>query len=680
MCVGNTTTLTDGGGGTWASGNTPVATAGTGGIVGGVSTGTAAIIYTLPTGCSTTKIVTVNPLPNAGTITGIATVCALNTTTLADAAGGGTWSSSTGSIATVGSTGIVTGVSAGTAAISYSVTNSCGTAVATKVVTVNPLPVAGSITGIASMCVSATTALSDAAPGGAWSSGNTALATVGSSAGSPSTGTVTGITAGTATISYVVINGCGTAVATRVVTVNPIPIISGPSAVCAGVTMTESGAPTGGTWTPASGIIATVSPSGVVYGVTIGTAAITYTLATGCVSSTVVSVSLSPTGIIGAATVCAGSVDSLGDAVGGGSWSSSNTAAATVGSLTGQVLGITPGTTTITYSLGTGCTVNKMISVNATPAAITGALSACAGTTTTLSDATAGGAWSSPPAYDPIATINASGKVSALSAGTDTISYSHNGCAATAVFTVYATPAIITGVKTMCAGATTILNNTVTGGVWTSANTAIATVGTTGTVSGIAAGTATISYSLGTCYALTTVTVNPLPDAGSISGLSLICTGSHITLTDAAAGGTWSASNAHVSVDATGTANGNTAGTDTISYTVINGCGTAVATKTVTVNAAPTAGTIIGPTTVCAGATINLSDAVTGGSWSSSATGIATISSAGVVTGASAGSVIISYTVTYSCGTATATSIIGVTAAPAAGTITGASSVCQGAQ
>ncbi len=207
----------------------------------------------------------------------------------------------------------------------------------------------------------------------------------------------------------------------------------------------------------------------------------------------------------------------------------------------------------------------------------------------------------------------------------------------------------------------------------------------TGTVSGVAAGTATISYSLGSCYAVATVTVNPLPDAGSISGLSLICTGSYITLTDAAGGGAWSASNAHVSIvgsagsPSTGIANGNTAGTDTISYTVTNSCGTAVATKTVTVNAVPTAGTITGSATVCAGATINLSDAVTGGNWTPATGGIATVSPMGTVTGASAGSVIISYTVTYSCGTATATSIIGVSAAPAAGTITGASSVCQGA-
>lgn len=73
----------------------------------------------------------------AGTITGTATVTAGSTTTLSNAIIGGTWSSSTSSIATVGSTGLVTGVAAGTATVSYTVTNSCGSAVATKVVTVS---------------------------------------------------------------------------------------------------------------------------------------------------------------------------------------------------------------------------------------------------------------------------------------------------------------------------------------------------------------------------------------------------------------------------------------------------------------------------------------------------------------------------------------------------------------
>jgi len=44
----------------------------------------------------------------------------------------------------------------------------------------------------------------------------------------------------------------------------------------------------------------------------------------------------------------------LGDSTPGGSWSSSNTAVATIDA-TGLVYGVTMGTTTITYILPTGC-------------------------------------------------------------------------------------------------------------------------------------------------------------------------------------------------------------------------------------------------------------------------------------------------------------------------------------
>lgn len=52
---------------------------------------------------------------------------------------------------------------------------------------------------------------------------------------------------------------------------------------------------------------------------------------------------------------------------------------------------------------------------------------------------------------------------------------------------------------------------------------------------------------------------------------------------------------------------------------------------------------ITGPASVCTGTTINLADATPGGTWSSSNNSIATISSAGVVTGVAAGTVTISY-------------------------------------
>jgi hypothetical protein len=70
----------------------------------------------------------------------------------------------------------------------------------------------------------------------------------------------------------------------------------------------------------------------------------------------------------------------------------------------------------------------------------------------------------------------------------------------------------------------------------------------------------------------------------------------------------------------------------------------------VTVNLIPVVATVTGPTMLCPGQTINLSDATAGGAWSSGNTTIATISSTGVVTGISGGSVILFYTITGSGG------------------------------
>lgn len=58
-----------------------------------------------------------------------------------------------------------------------------------------------------------------------------------------------------------------------------------------------------------------------------------------------------------------GSTAALTVNTGGGTWSSSNTAVATVGSSTGILAPVTPGTATITYKYNT-CTYTKAITVN----------------------------------------------------------------------------------------------------------------------------------------------------------------------------------------------------------------------------------------------------------------------------------------------------------------------------
>jgi hypothetical protein len=83
-------------------------------------------------------LVTVNPPPFVAVIGGTKTVCLGNKTTLTDATAGGTWSSLTTSVATVNSSGTVTGLNAGTATILYTITNTGGcTTSAAAIVTVN---------------------------------------------------------------------------------------------------------------------------------------------------------------------------------------------------------------------------------------------------------------------------------------------------------------------------------------------------------------------------------------------------------------------------------------------------------------------------------------------------------------------------------------------------------------
>jgi len=110
---------------------------------------------------------------NAGTITGGTSACNGATTNLTDAVIGGTWSSSNTAIATVGSTGVVSYISGGTATITYTFTDICGTFIAT--VNVMAIASVATISGTASVCAGLTTTLSDATSAGVWSSEHPAL-------------------------------------------------------------------------------------------------------------------------------------------------------------------------------------------------------------------------------------------------------------------------------------------------------------------------------------------------------------------------------------------------------------------------------------------------------------------------------------------------------------------------
>ncbi len=608
-------------------------------------------------GCtgSITGNITVNPVPAA--IAGPVNICLGLATTLSDDTTGGKWSSGNTAVATIGpGTGLVTSHATGTSTITYTLVTGCKT---TVTATVNPLP--SPIAGVKKMCIGDTIRLSDLTPGGTWSSSETTIAAIG-----PGPGVVTAVTAGTATITYQLPTGCLAAV---IIKIDSTPVvISGPLMVCTGDTITLSDAPGGGAWSASNTSVTVGLISGTVTGKAAGTSTITYTLPTGCKTTTTVKTNPSPSGITGKTDVCAGLTTVLSDTTTGGTWSSNNTASATVS--TGMVSGIAAGTTTITFALATGCLAVKSITVNPLPSPIKGITNVCVSQTDTFTDATAGGKWSSP--Y-PSVVIDTVGIVTGISSGTATITYTlSTGCIATKPITVNPVPSVITGTGNICIGLTTTLHDDTTGGNWYSPDLSISIGAGTGIATGIAIGTATVSYTLFTgCYATTTVTVNPLPP--SIKGITKVCAGDTTPLSDSVSGGNWSSSSLSIaSVDGSGLVKGVSAGTATITYTSGVGC---IAMTTVTVNAliAP----ITGKNALCKGATTTLFDPTTGGTWSSSDSTIASIDATGNVTGLATGSAVITYIAVNTCRIATSNMV--VNPLPDAGAITGKTKLCSGA-
>jgi gliding motility-associated-like protein len=643
-CVGSTTTFTSNvAGGTWVSSNLTVATVNnTTGVITGVAPGTAIMTYSVagtPPCSNATAIrnVTISAGPNAGTLAGNQTICAGQTSNFtSNGAPGGTWSSSATGIATVNpTTGVVTGVGGGTATISYTVTGTppCSNAVATRTVTVTPLPSAGTLGGTQNVCVGLTTTFNSNIAGGTWSSSNGAIASINST-----TGVITGANPGIATMTYTITGtgGCSNATATRQVTVTAPPsqpALSGNQGVCVGLTTTFNSSIAGGTWTSSAVGIATINPTtGVVTGVTPGIATMTYTLTgtggcgnvTNTRTATVTAVP-SAGNLGGTQNVCVGLTTTFTSDVAGGTWSSSNNAIATINATTGVITGVNPGIATMTYTIAGsgGCgnvTATRQVTVTAPP-----------------------------------------------------------------------NPGNLSGSQAICVGLAATYSSTVAGGTWSSSATAIATVNaTTGIVTGVAPGVATISYTVngtGGCNpvaATRQVTVTAAPNAGTISGTSNICLGSTSTLiTNGGSGGVWSSSaSGIVSVNASGVITGNGVGNATITYKVTGtgGCSDVTATIAATVTAPPNAGTISGSATLCEADTTTYTTTGTGGTWTSSAPAIASINpTTGLITGLVPGNAIMTYKVigTGGCADAIQTKNITIIARQIP-TFTQVAAICEG--
>ncbi|MFP5040597.1 Ig-like domain-containing protein [Parasediminibacterium sp. JCM 36343] len=677
VCVGSTIQLDNTlPAGTWSVDNTAIATIDGTGLVSGVSGGKAIATYTASNSCgsnASTATITVNDKPSVPGITGTTTVCVGSTTQLSNTLPAGTWSVDKSAIATIDGTGLVSGVSSGKAIVTYTASNSCGSNTSTATITVNDKPAVPAITGTTTVCVGSTTQLSNTFPGGTWSVDKAALATI------DGTGLVSGVSGGKAIATYTASNSCGSNASTATITVNDkpsVPGITGTTTVCVGSTTQLSNTLPAGTWSVDKSAIATIDGTGLVSGVSSGKAIVTYTASNSCGSNTstaTITVNDKPAvpAITGTTTVCVGSTTQLSNTFPGGTWSVDKAALATIDG-TGLVSGVSVGTAIVTYTASNSCGSNAStatITVNDKPsvAAITGTATVCVGSTTQLSNTLPGGTWSVD--NTAIAIIDGTGLVSGVSGGTAVVTYKvSNSCgndSKTATITVNSTPnvpaiTVIAGSTTLCKGSTIQLGNALAGGVWSVDNATIATVNNNGLVvtfsSGISVVTYKVSNSCGSDFKTIPISVNATPIVPAITGTATVCPAATTQLNNSLSGGAWTSSdNTKATVDNNGLVTGIASGTATITYAVSNNCGTGTNTIVVTVNPAkPVVAAISGPTTVILGETISLTDPTTGGIWSSIPTTIATISSIGQVTGIAPGVANIIYSVTNTCGTASA--------------------------
>lgn len=216
--------------------------------------------------------------------------------------------------------------------------------------------------------------------------------------------------------------------------------ISGTTALCVGVSDTFTNSAGSGTWISVKGH-ASVNNAGIVTGVTTGIDTIRCTVTT-CgttVAEKVVTVNPTPGSITVKSVVCTGASTTLSNSLAGGTWTSDNPTIASVVAATGIVTGEgAPGTTSITYAMPTGCSKTTVVTVNMSPAAITGSSSVSKGGTVTLASATPGGKWSSGTISSATVGLT-NGIVSGVGVGTSRVSYTlGTGCAATTVVSVNA--------------------------------------------------------------------------------------------------------------------------------------------------------------------------------------------------------------------------------------------------
>ena len=678
LCIEATAQAYPATGGIWSSTHPSVASINNAGVITAVSSGQAAFVYTnITSGCTSllSDSITVQEATSLA-VSGLGDLCIGETTTLSPATGG-VWSTNNSNVATVTNTGLVSAVNAGVATFTYTdgVTG-CETTLEEEI-TVFASPVINMV-GASQICVGSTTSYTPTT-GGVWTSSNPSVAIIAND------GIITGLSAGTATFTFTdTITGCDRSTMTPIaVLAAPDITLEGPSQICVGTSSSVFPA-NGGVWISDNPSIATVSLSGVVTGVSEGTAVLVYTESnSGCQSSQSISIDVlgSPTvSLTGSSELCEGETTTVSP-TSGGVWLSTNPFVATVTD-DGVVTAHSTGLARFTFISDAGCTSGQTSPLIVYPpptAFVIGESSACIGNNLYLEPST-GGTWASSDTT--IATISNDGTVIGISPGQVSFVYtdSNTGCVSESSepITIEPGPVVsISGSSELCLGEETNLAPT-TGGVWSSSNPAIATIDNTGGVVAVSPGSSTFIYTdSGTgCQSEVSDTVTVLPPPTiSYEGNTNICIGNTTGLLPSA-GGTWVSNNIAVAtVTSDGTVTAISQGV--ASFTYIDGesgC-ESLLSPPLTVNNAPTV-SFTGADEICIGGSTEVQPAAAG-TWTSSDETIATVDTAGIVLALSAGTVTLSYAESGTGCTAAGDLVLTVSQ-PADVTVTGPLSVCIG--
>jgi uncharacterized protein YjdB len=457
------------------------------------------------------------------------------------------WTVQDAAIASVSAAGVVTAKAIGSTQVAANALGKSGiatiTVTKTPVASVVVLPAQADVTvgSTAQLTASAFDASQNALTDRAftWTTSNANVATVDGS------GVVTGVAAGTATITASAegksdgaqIRVSAGAVASVAVTPNPVALNVGDSQQLTATAKDASGTLITGksaSWTTADANVATVSASGVVKAVGPGSTSVTATI-DGVSGSTKVDVTLIPVAKVtlspnpldltvgGTAPLTATLQDAANNVLGGRliAWTSSDTRIATVDNA-GNVTGVKKGNATITAtSEGVKGTAKVQVgpapvsSVSVSPSTKT--LTAGTSTQLSVSVTDVNGATVSSPTVTwntsdaQVAGVTSNGTVTTAKAGTATITATSDGVSGSADITVQpgavASVSVVPKVATLQKGQTVQLTatavdkfgNAITTATftWSSNSGRVATVSSTGKVTGKRGGFATITASTG---------------------------------------------------------------------------------------------------------------------------------------------------------------------------------------